>query len=245
MTLFIGRDFFSRCYNERKKQVPLGGNMNKELFLRKKYNEEKLISFGFQKEKKGFRYTTKVLNGEFELSVFIIKNKLPDTVLTEIETGEEYVLHKTNASGVFVGKVREVIAEVLQKIAAHCYEDSIFKYPQTLQIIESVRKVYGDEMEYLWEKFPDNAIVRRKDNQKWYAVILTVSRRKLKLDSDEMVEIVDLRGDPEKLPNLVDGKLYFPGWHMNKKHWYTIILDGSVPLEEICHRIDESYALAK
>lgn len=219
--------------------------MNKELFLRKKYNEEKLISFGFEKEKKGYRYRRKVLNGEFELSIFIAKNKWPDTVLTEITTGEEYVLHKTNASGTFVGEVRKAITEVLQMIADRCYEDAVFKYPQTIEIIKSVREKYGDEMEYLWEKFPDNAIVRRKDNQKWYAVILTVSRRKLNLDSDEIVEIIDLRGDPEKLPNLVDGKLYFPGWHMNKKHWYTIISDGSVPLEEICHRIDESYALAK
>ena len=35
-----------------------------------------------------------------------------------------------------------------------------------------------------------------------------------------------------------------PGWHMNKKHWCTIILDGSVPFKEICRRIDASYLLA-
>ena len=44
---------------------------------------------------------------------------------------------------------------------------------------------------------------------------------------------------------MIDKKRYFPGWHMNKKHWYTIILDGSVSTEEICSRIDESYRLAK
>lgn len=100
-------------------------------------------------------------------------------------------------------------------------------------------------MEYLWEKFPDNAVWRRKDNQKWYGALLTVSRRKLGCSSDEVVEIIDLRGTPEELEEFVDGQHYFPGWHMNKKHWYTIILDGSVPSDEICQRIDESYALAK
>lgn len=38
---------------------------------------------------------------------------------------------------------------------------------------------------------------------------------------------------------------YYPGWHMNKKHWYTIILDGSVSLEQICRKIDESYLLSE
>ncbi len=32
---------------------------------------------------------------------------------------------------------------------------------------------------------------------------------------------------------------------MNKKTWYTVILDGSVSTADICRRIDDSYALAK
>lgn len=63
--------------------------------------------------------------------------------------------------------------------------------------------------------------------------------------SDEVVEIIDLRFMPEQMVELVDNERYFPGWHMNKKSWYTIILDGSVSTEEICARIDESYKLAK
>ena len=31
---------------------------------------------------------------------------------------------------------------------------------------------------------------------------------------------------------------------MSKKHWYTVCIDGSVPVEEICRRIDISYELA-
>jgi predicted DNA-binding protein (MmcQ/YjbR family) len=36
-----------------------------------------------------------------------------------------------------------------------------------------------------------------------------------------------------------------PGYHMNKKHWNTIILDGSVPDKEILAWIDHSYDLVK
>ena len=60
----------------------------------------------------------------------------------------------------------------------------------------------------------------------------------------EFVERIEIF-KPEQMNAMIDKKRYFPGWHMNKKHWYTIILDGSVSTEEICSRIDESYRLAK
>lgn len=34
-----------------------------------------------------------------------------------------------------------------------------------------------------------------------------------------------------------------PGYHLNKKHWNTVILDGSVPEDEVRLMIDESYDL--
>ncbi|KMZ55560.1 MmcQ/YjbR family DNA-binding protein [Dorea sp. D27] len=34
-----------------------------------------------------------------------------------------------------------------------------------------------------------------------------------------------------------------PAYHLNKKHWNSIILDGTVPEEEICRMIGESYDL--
>ena len=34
-----------------------------------------------------------------------------------------------------------------------------------------------------------------------------------------------------------------PGYHMNKEHWNTVILNGTVPKEEIEKMIDTSYSL--
>lgn len=36
-----------------------------------------------------------------------------------------------------------------------------------------------------------------------------------------------------------------PGYHMNKKHWNTVLLDGSVPDMEVFSWIDHSYSLVK
>ena len=35
----------------------------------------------------------------------------------------------------------------------------------------------------------------------------------------------------------------YPAYHMNKKSWITILLDGTVPFENIKQQIDESYAI--
>lgn len=123
--------------------------------------------------------------------------------------------------------------------------NSIWKNDYTKKVISYVHHTYGDELEFLWPKFPNNAIWRRKDSGKWYAALLSVSKKKLGIDSDDIVEIIDLRVDPEILTFLVDNKKYYPGYHMNKRHWCTIILDGSVTLEEIYARIDESFVLAR
>ena len=96
----------------------------------------------------------------------------------------------------------------------------------------------------MWKRSPDNAILRRRDTAKWYAAILTVAKSKLGLDSDDAAEIINLRVKPEKMGELLKNDNYYPGWHMNKKSWYTIILDGSVDTEEVYRRVDESYLLA-
>ena len=44
--------------------------------------------------------------------------------------------------------------------------------------------------------------------------------------------------------DLVDGEKFFKGYHMNKKHWLTIRLDGSVSATEICNLVDISYELS-
>jgi len=38
-------------------------------------------------------------------------------------------------------------------------------------------------------------------------------------------------------------KSVIPGYHQNKRHWLTIILDGTIPENDICKMVSESYAL--
>lgn len=68
---------------------------------------------------------------------------------------------------------------------------------------------------------------------------------KIGLNTDEIVELIDLRANVEDVPHLIRQPNIYPAYHMNKKHWFTIVLDGSVPIKEIYKYIDISYNLAK
>ena len=55
---------------------------------------------------------------------------------------------------------------------------------------------------------------------------------------------INLKCDPEEARILRDiFKSVIPGYHMNKEHWNTLILNGSIPRKEIERMIDVSYGL--
>ena len=207
----------------------------------KKIDFKKLEEFGFKLKDNSYHYNTFLLKNQFKMSV---KINLDNSIFTEIidtETNEPYILHllEMKRSG-YSEKVYKAYSEILAKIQKECFEDEIFKANYTKEIVAYIKNKYGDKLEFLWEKSPKNAVVRRKSSKKWYAVILTVSKRKLNLDCDEIIEVINLHNIAEEMKKLIDNKKYFPAYHMNKKYWCTICLDGTVELEEIYKLIDIS-----
>ncbi len=120
-----------------------------------------------------------------------------------------------------------------------------FDSPGIRKVLSYVKKQYGTEPEFLWAKFPDNAILRHKDNAKWYAALLIVPKRKLGIAGEGTADILDLKCDPVLIGSLIDGRSIFPGYHMNKEHWITVRLDGSLEDKDIFALIDMSYEITK
>ncbi len=220
--------------------------MFESIFQNKRLNKDKLVDFGFVLENEQYIFSTNILDNQFKFDVIIGRGEEVKTRLTDNDMNEEYTLYlSAGVSGVFIGKIRMEIENILQQVAESCFETSVFKNELTRQVIQYVKDKYGDDLEFLWEKLPKAAIWRRKDNQKWYATLLIIAKNKLGLEGTEAVEVIGLRAQPQEIETLVDHKRYFRGYHMNKKHWLTMCLDDSLPLVEICERIDESYRLAK
>ena len=218
----------------------------KDFIKDKKIDLKKLEEFGFKLIDNSYCYHTSLLKNQFKMT---IKINLDNSIFTEIidtETNEPYVLHllEMKRSG-YSEKVYKAYSQILEKIQKECFEDEIFKANYTKEIVAYIKNKYRDELEFLWEKSHKNAVVRRKSSNKWYAVILTISKRKLNLDSDKIIEVINLHNIAEEIEKLIDNKKYFPAYHMNKKYWCTICLDGTVELKEIYKLIDISYELAK
>ena len=207
---------------------------------------DKLLAFGFEVQDGVYVYSRAIVDKQFDFVVNIFPDGKVKTQVIDLATKDEYVLPLIESvSGGFIGKVRLECLDVLQKIVDNCFVAKIFKSPSTAQVVRYIKEKYQHDLEFLWPKSPQSAIVRRADNKKWYAVILVVEKNKLGLDSKEKTEIINLRGRPEEIKNIIDGKKYFACYHMNKKYWMSICLDGSVEIDEILARIDESYVLAK
>lgn len=206
---------------------------------------EKLKTYGFRETDGAYLYEQPLLSGAFTLRVRVCADGA-DACLIDAATDEPYTLFLVeDAQGSFIGEVRAAYCDALSDIAETCFAKTVFQSGYSQSVIEYARNTYGDELEFLWEKSPKNAILRRRDNRKWYAALLTISKSKLGAFPDEEIEVLDLRAAPEAIPDMVDGKRVFAGYHMNKKHWITLPLDGTLPAEEICAMLDTSYALAK
>ena len=217
----------------------------KDFIKDKKIDFKKLEEFGFELIDNSYYYQTLLLKNQFKMSV---KINLDNSIFTEIidtETNEPYILYLIEKRGGYSEKVYKEYSDILEKIKKKCFEDERFKANYTKEIIAYVKNKYGDELEFLWEKSPKNAVIRRKSSNKWYAVILTISKRKLNLNSDEIIEVINLHNITKEIEKFIDNKRYFPAYHMNKKHWRTICLDGTVELKEIYELIDISYELAE
>lgn len=220
--------------------------MDYDKFFRNRIiNTRKLTEYGF--EERGGRYYKKLplCGGEMTLNLECDQAGIIKSDVVDVATGDIYTLHLVDgAQGEFVGKVRAEFENAIKDIADNCCDEQAFRFRQTSAVVQFAKQKYGDDLEFLWADTPDCAVLRRKDSGKWYAAILTVKGDKFKHDP-EKDEVIDLRATPEEIDGVVDGKNYFRGYHMNKKHWLTIVLDGSVATEEILDRLNQSYDLAK
>lgn len=112
------------------------------------------------------------------------------------------------------------------------------------EILEYIKDFYGVEVEYLWESTPENGALRNPNNKKWFAVLLgSLPKSKLGIKSDEKSDVLNLKCDPLFTFTVVDNFRVFPGFHMNKEHWISVLLDGSMPFEELKGLVDLSYEL--
>lgn len=207
-------------------------------------DKEKLLKYGFSCVGGEYTMNIPILSGQFTLHIFVSETGFTDYSVTESKTNEEYILVKVpSANGGFVGEVRNACEEILNDISNQCFYKDNIQSEQAKRMVEFIKSELGAKPEFLWEKYPNYAAFRLNENQKWFAVIMTVDKSKIGLPEHESIEIIDLKDIPENLESRIDNEKFFKAYHMNKKHWYTVCLNGSICDDELKELIKKSYEL--
>ena len=212
-----------------------------EIFKAYQFNSKKAKEYGFVENQGVWTYSSTILQGDFLMKITVEDSDLTFQVFDQ-ETGELYPqVHMESMRGTFVGTVREACLEVLYDIRKACFDVQGFLWPQTKRIMAVVQEKYGNQLEYLWEKSPDTAVLRHEDNQKWYAVLMKISWDKLEKGREGLVEAVNLKHN--QVSDLLVKKGIYPAFHMNKRYWISVPLDDSLSDEEALELIEKSWNL--
>ena len=78
--------------------------------------------------------------------------------------------------------------------------------------------------DYPFDEDFETAVLRHTDNRKWYALVMRVSRRKFGFDSDEVIDVVNLKLPTEMFGSFGAADGVYPAYHMNKLHWISVLL---------------------
>ena len=212
-----------------------------EIFKAYQFNSKKAKEYGFIENQGVWTYSLTILKGDFLMKITVEDSDLTFQVFDQ-ETGELYPqVHMESMRGTFVGSVREACLEVLYSIRKACFEVQEFLCPQTKRIMALVQEKYGNQLEYLWEKSPDTAVLRHEDNQKWYAILMRISWDRLDKGRDGLVEAVNLKHD--QVADLLSQNGIYPAFHMNKRYWISLPLDDTLTDEKVLELFERSWFL--
>lgn len=113
------------------------------------------------------------------------------------------------------------------------------------EIEKYINKKYKPLQEYPWQDTPNHTTFKHQDNMKWFALIMDVPYSKLNIDKEGQVDVLNLKNIPELIGGLRKKEGILPAYHMNKEHWISVLLDGTVEFEQVCELIDVSFELTR
>lgn len=232
-------------------------------FLRKIPDLEKLKAYGFRQEADGSLKYEKLLREEtFRAELAVDPAGAVRGQLIDLEFGDEfYQIHSDNQRGAFVAEICEEYGELLEEIAEAGFIPQPFILAQSNRIARRVLAEFGEKPVFPFKKIEGAGVFENPDNGKWYGLIMEVDRNKLKKPETlsggkargssqntgstedmpkHMTEAMNVKVRPETVPELTKREGIYECYHMNKKHWVTVVLEDEVPDEDIMSLLRES-----
>lgn len=214
------------------------------IFKNKTLDADKLTEYGFTSSQSGFEKCFPIMQEQYKVVITITADGTADFRVFDCEMGEEYIpAHVYNSTGSFVGEVHKECEAILKDIAEKCYYTEYFKWEQTKRILRFVKEAYNAEPEFLWSSLPECAALRVPSKKPWFAVVGRIPKEKISIEKGGLAEVINLKDEPKAIVNRISEKKAYPAYHMNKQHWYTVLLDESLEDEEIITLVKTSFEI--
>ena len=110
--------------------------------------------------------------------------------------------------------------------------------------LEYCLNTYGTSPDYPFDEDFETAVLRHADNRKWYALVMRVSRKKFGFDSDEVIDVVNLKLPTEMFGSFSAADGVYPAYHMNKFHWISVLLPAA-PEDVVWFLVNVSFEATK
>ena len=215
-----------------------------ELFKKYRVNYDKLLKYGFNKNKDTYIIEKSILDDRLKAVVTIDENGKIFGNIIDLDTSEEYIGFRTNSNGEFSNLVRDAYSKVLIDIRDKCFVSNLFLNEQSNRIANYIMEKYNVSPEFLWSKFDGYGVFRKKGTRKWFAIIMNIDISKIDKGHGE-VEIINLKLDAKKVKDLINKPGYYESYHMNKDSWISLILNDTLKDSEIKKLVDLSYNIVK
>ncbi len=103
---------------------------------------------------------------------------------------------------------------------------------------------YGTVPDHPFEDDFVTTVLRHSNTRKWYGLVMEVSRRKFGFDSDEVIDVVNMKLPLEMFGSFCKEDGVYPAYHMNKLHWISVLLSDA-PDDVVKFLIGVSYEATK
>jgi len=202
--------------------------------------KEKLEAFGFVFEDNAYVYGREIMDGDFHILLRALPENRWEGHVSDTFSNEEYVLIRRPVMGAYTAGVCAAYLDVLEEVREACCKKVMFDSPAAMRLMTHAHETLDVAIEP-WEAHDAGRF--RAPNGKWFGLIMSIPYDKIDDTKTGLVDILNVKINPEERDALLKRDGFYMCYHMNKTHWITLTLDGRVSDLDIMTMLVGSYDL--
>ena len=199
-----------------------------DIFAKYRLIAGKLPEAGFVRSGGVWIARGELLFGKFLAELRLEEGKAPRVTVFDPDGVEYTLVHVESADGEYVNRVRESCRAFLLALRAKCFSEKRFFGGQAERLAATLAERYGEEPDDPWNgKYPGIGVFRRHGGRKWYAIVMNLDGAQLGRPGARC-DVLVFRAGENRVAELLKTSGFFPAYHMNRKSWVSVVLDGTL-----------------